>query len=196
MKKLIITFLFFGFMAAASYADDTEIYLGDPDAQTVNPNVLFIFDTSGSMGNNRVTYCEEYGEVTERVCVEPGRWWESCKEHEYQTTTKCLRETTKTRLAITQEAAKKTINNLTGVNLALMQFNDKVSTVDKGGYMDLPMKSIDDQAHRNDVINKINSYKATTWTPIVESVHEAYLYMTGGNVKHAKACVSSGRGGW
>lgn len=196
MKKLIVTFLFFGFMAAASYADDTEIYLGDPDAQTVNPNVLFIFDTSGSMGNS-VTYCEKYGEVTERVCVEPGRWGR-CNKHEDQTTTKCLRSTTKTRLAITQEAAKKTINNLSGINLALMQFNDKApSSRDPhhGGYMDLPMKSIDEQTHRNNVVDKINSYRATTWTPLVESVHEAYLYMTGGNVKHAKACVGSGRGG-
>lgn len=221
MKRYNLTLLILMLLSAFSFADDTEVYLGNPDANSIKPNVLFIFDTSGSMGKN-VTYCEEYGTRVTDVCdkwenttCKTRDWWGSCIRWN-QTCTRprqvieedvCLKNTTKTRLQITQEAAQKTIQNLSGVNLALMQFNDKHvedkvvpcfsggrwyencsanGSKDHGGYMDYPMKSIDDASHRQGLIDRINSYTANTWTPIVESVHEAYLYMTGSNAKYAK----------
>ena len=40
------------FSATETFADDLEIYLGSADEQvTYDPNVLFIMDTSGSMGS-------------------------------------------------------------------------------------------------------------------------------------------------
>src|SRR5688572_9021498 len=35
--------------AAAAHADDTEIFVGQANASGVQPNILLVFDTSGSM---------------------------------------------------------------------------------------------------------------------------------------------------
>lgn len=150
MKLYWLALLMFSFISVGAHADDTEIYLGNPNAQTVKPNIIFIFDTSGSMKN---------------VVSGSGG---------------------KTRLKITQDAAIDTINGLSGVNLALMQFNIYDNSQHRGGFFELPMKSIDDATHKADVINKIGGFQAKTWTPIVETVHEAYLYYSGEKVKHAK----------
>src|SRR5690554_955349 len=199
MRKFL--FVLLALFSSLSVADDIEIYLGNPDANQVRPNVLFIFDTSGSMREN-VNICSETKTRTveqcikrERVCTGSGRnrsCSNQCVEYESYEEEYCARSTTKTRLAITQEAAKNTIENLSGINLALMQFDDKTSGNHSGGYMDMPMKSIDNTSHKQGLLSRINSYSASTWTPIVEAVHEAYLFMTGGNVKHAKGSVSCG----
>ncbi len=55
-KKLILSLasaLYILLSATPLYADDTELYTGiTPGAITARPNVLFIIDTSGSMGTN------------------------------------------------------------------------------------------------------------------------------------------------
>jgi len=147
MKKYGFIFFVLGLLNALAQADDTEVYLGDPNAVTAKPNVLFVFDTSGSMKDS-------------------------------------VKGTGKTRLQVTQEAAKNTINNLSGINIALMQFNHK--RTGEGGVMSLPMGSVDDATHKQNLINTINGYKANGGTPIVESIHEAYLYMTGDLVKYGR----------
>ena len=50
MKLYWITLIAFGLLSGKLFADDTEIYLGTADR--VNPNVIFIFDTSGSMAES------------------------------------------------------------------------------------------------------------------------------------------------
>ena len=155
MKPHWILLLLFSLIAATTQADDTEIYLGSPNSNTVKPNVVFIFDTSGSM---------ETGLDGRR----PPRSGEK-------------------RLDVTKRAAINTINNLSGVNLSLMQFN--IHNNDHGGFVEVPMKSIDNPNHKQDIINKINTFGHTTWTPMVESVHEAYLYLTGGDVKYGNKRV-------
>ena len=54
MKKLISSFtstVLFGCIAFSAIGDDLDIYLGNADsAVTYNPNVIFIMDSSGSMG--------------------------------------------------------------------------------------------------------------------------------------------------
>lgn len=178
MKKLTSLIWLVCFLSVNAFADDTEVYLGNPDANTVKPNVLFIFDTSGSMANK---VCIE--ESSESVCAGGyntwngfvcTRWKKACKVE-------------KSRLQITQEAAKKTLNKLSGINVGLMQFNDKYSGSNYGGYIDLPVRDLDDNNHRNAVLQQIDKYQALTWTPITETVHEAYLYMTGQEVKYGKS---------
>src|SRR5690554_2405211 len=172
MKLYWLRLLLIGLVCVGAHADDTEIYLGNPNAETVKPNIVFIFDTSGSMrGDVTSSPKKKYIDVQ---C----NWWGECSEVE--------RWRYPTRLEITQDAAIDTINSLSGVNLALMQFNIHDSSQHRGGFFELPMKSIDDQNHKNNIINKIKGFTPETWTPIVETVHEAYLYYTGGKVKHAK----------
>src|SRR5690554_7963552 len=154
MKPYWLTLILIGLVSVSAHADDTEIYLGNPNSQSVKPNIVFIFDTSSSM---KTTVASSGGQ---------------------------------SRLQVTQAAAIDTINGLSGVNLALMQFYTKDTSKHRGGFFEEPMKSIDDPNHKTAIVDKINGFSAKTYTPIVETVHEAYLYYTGGKVKHAKNGVS------
>ncbi len=145
MKIYWSSIIAFGLLSSSALADDTEIYLGT--ANRVNPNVIFIFDTSGSM----------------RTAVG-----------------------NETRLSIVKRAAKDTIKDISGINLALMEFDDKTSYQDNGGYLSTAMKSIDDDAHRTNINNTIDGYVPSTWTPIVETVDEALRYFRGEDVNYGK----------
>ena len=50
LNTLLCSFCFTLSFGTAVLADDTDIYLGDPDASIVRPNILFVLDTSDSMG--------------------------------------------------------------------------------------------------------------------------------------------------
>src|SRR5690606_17717043 len=82
MKLYWLTIIAFGLMSGKLFADDTEIYLGTPDR--VNPNVIFIFDTSGSMADSAGS---------------------------------------ESRLQLVKRAAIDTINDISGINIALMRYN-------------------------------------------------------------------------
>lgn len=146
MKHHYLTVLMASSLSLPLLADDTEIYLGTADR--VNPNVVFIFDTSGSMGN------DAGGE---------------------------------SRLSITQRAARDTLANISGINIALMQFNN-ITSQHHGGLFDLPMRNINEEDHREDVLDQIDDYQALgyTLTPITESVHEAFRFFQGEPILYAQ----------
>src|SRR5690554_1898179 len=100
MKPYWLTLILIGLVSVSAHADDTEIYLGNPNSQSVKPNIVFIFDTSSSM---KTTVASSGGQ---------------------------------SRLQVTQAAAIDTINGLSGVNLALMQFNTKDTSKHRGGFLD------------------------------------------------------------
>lgn len=182
MKSRYFLILIFSFIASSAWADDTEVYLGNPDAQKVKPNVLFIFDTSGSMQNK---LCDQWDEKDERVCQGGFDWrgrWDSCLAYTTQKVKYCKKQSSLSRLQVTQNAAKKSIDNLTGVNLALMQFNNVI--YGDAGLMKMPMKSVDDPTHKDNLKQTIDGFQANSATPIVESTHEAYLFMTGGKAAY------------
>ena len=55
-SSLLMAFCVGLLSGTGAFADDTEIYLGTNQGQSVaKPNVLFILDTSGSMGTNVTT---------------------------------------------------------------------------------------------------------------------------------------------
>src|SRR5690554_6022519 len=179
MKLYWLRLLLISLVCVGAHADDTEIYLGNPNATTAKPNIIFIFDTSGSMNtevastpliNAKASYCVSSGWFG---CTKYG--WKDVKRHQ-------------TRLEVSREAAIDTIQGLSGVNLALMEFN-----YTSGGRFVLPMKPLDFEypngssgtlTHKEKIIDEIKDLTAVGATPMVESVHEAYLYLTGGDVKH------------
>src|SRR5690554_3284652 len=181
MKKYIFMLVLLAF-AGSLQADDTEIYLGNANNNTVKPNIVFIFDTSGSMGESvtRDGKCLE----------ETGYWTGKGKKRRWVSTgtieVDCKIDTGETRLEVTKRAAIDTINDLSGVNLALMQFNRHHQSYGHGGFLNLPMKSVDDSTHKSNLISTINSLPANANTPMVESVHEAYKYYRGDDVKYGK----------
>lgn len=91
VRLLTCTAAVFSLLPLFVQADDTEIYTGIADRDA--PNVIFIMDTSGSMGWNN--------SGNERPARNPDE----------------------SRLAQVQEAAIDTINNTDGINIALMQFD-------------------------------------------------------------------------
>src|SRR5690554_6661693 len=51
MNKWLISTLLLSLASSMLMADDTEIYVGNPSQNTIKPNIVFIFDTSGSMAD-------------------------------------------------------------------------------------------------------------------------------------------------
>src|SRR5690554_4178761 len=187
MKLYWLRLLLIGLVCVGAHADDTEIYLGNPNSQSVKPNIVFVFDTSGSMKEEltRTGVCQvaQYEDVWVPIIGSIGYWRKVFTGYVDEP---CEIGTGETRLEVSKKAAVDTINNLSGVNIALMKFNEKHPTYGHGGYFLLPMKSVDDADHKSSLIDKINSLPANANTPMVESVYEAYQYYTGGTVKYGK----------
>ncbi|MDH5570752.1 MAG: PilC/PilY family type IV pilus protein [Gammaproteobacteria bacterium] len=62
------------------YADDTEVYINNPSSTGINPNVLFIVDTSGSMGFNTVATPPAYDPTvtyTGGTCLTTRFYWDA-----------------------------------------------------------------------------------------------------------------------
>src|SRR5690554_1346701 len=109
MKKYIFMLVLLAF-AGSLQADDTEIYLGNANNNTVKPNIVFIFDTSGSM-STRVSYEEKY--LEEIIKEENCKYFFGVKYDcdfiptgEYETKTRTV---SKSRLEISKNAAVDTI---------------------------------------------------------------------------------------
>src|SRR5690554_3347901 len=179
MKLYWLRLLLISLVCVGAHADDTEIYLGNPGSQSIQPNIVFIFDTSGSMGYEVAGTTK----VADRAWVCTSSFLGICIKGEMKD---IMRH--QTRLEVTRAAAIDTIEGLSGVNLALMEFN-----YTSGGRFALPMKPLDFEysagssgtlTHKEKIINEIKDLTAVGATPMVESVHEAYLFFTGGEVKH------------
>src|SRR5690554_4510778 len=179
MKLYWLRLLLISLVCVGAHADDTEIYLGNPGSQSIQPNIVFIFDTSGSMGYEVAGTTK----VADRAWVCTSSFLGICLKGEMKN---IMRH--QTRLEVTRAAAIDTIEGLSGVNLALMEFN-----YTSGGRFALPMKPLDFEysagssgtlTHKEKIINEIKDLTAVGATPMVESVHEAYLFFKGGEVKH------------
>jgi type IV pilus assembly protein PilY1 len=77
----------------------------------------------------------------------------------------------KTRIQVAREVLTNLVNNTSGVRFGLMQFNS-----DNGGTL-----VADCGASKETIVNAINGMLATTWTPVSETMVEAWLYFTGDN---------------
>lgn len=87
--------------------------------------------------------------------------------------------TTRTRLQIMQDAATTLLNSSTGVNVGLMRYDAKNA---QGGMVIHAASDI--ATSRNNMIASINSWQAEGYTPLRETLYEAYLYFVGGTVKY------------
>ena len=127
-----------------AYADDTEIFLGQNGTSPTAPNVLFIIDTSGSMGNAPSTG----GSLS--------------------------------KLQIVKDVFNKLIDNTTGINAALMRF-DNHNGNNKGGYFLSPMLSINSTT-RTTLKTQVNGLTAHGNTPLAETMYEAAQFYRGDSV--------------
>ncbi len=85
---------------------------------------------------------------------------------------------TRTRLEIAQEVVTGIIESNPSVDFGLMVFNDNNSTPNGGRVVHKINENMTD-AQRTAVIDTINSLAATTYTPLCETLYEAYRYYAG-----------------
>src|SRR5690606_22780746 len=161
MKLYWLTLIAYGlFTSQFVYADDTEIYRNTENR--INPNVIFLIDTSGSMG------------FRPQDSKKPG--------------TDELSRLDIVRNSVTK--AIKQLSTSEPINLAIMRFDDKGDS--NGGIVMEPFTPTNTEANKNLLINSVNSLISPTTvttanlksnigggTPLTESFWEATRYMLG-----------------
>ncbi len=155
-------FLYTLLASQAVLADDIEIYVTRdlPADQRVRPNILFIIDSSGSMG-------------TEVSGTKPKQ----------------------SRIQVVRQVTKQLIDELKvaeDVNVGIMRFNGN-----DGGKVLQEVKRLtkNNAADMKDVVDDI---PASGNTPLLETFHEAFLYLSGGSPywgKEVLQCVDWDRRG-
>jgi type IV pilus assembly protein PilY1 len=188
------------------YGDDTDLFTA-----RVEPNVLILMDNSASMNeviyhasydpqtaytgtytNGRIYYFMDttyktmeypFNEVSAKLYWGPGdenngvryngnylNWifWHATEEERNNLPQK-------TRIQVAREVLTDIVNNITGIRFGLMNFNSE-----HGG-----AKIADCGASKDTLINAISGMLATTWTPMSESMVEAWYYFTGGEIGDA-----------
>lgn len=158
----------------AATADDTEIYRSS-GSSNVQANVMFIFDTSGSMG-------DPAGDGSNQ-----------------------------TRMQVAKDAAISIIGDteIKNINFGLARFDVVENNVypvegipysldsqlysqgirnerDGGGFIEVPVKDINNDAHRNRLLTAIDELPTNAWTPLVETYDETIRYFKGEDVRYGK----------
>ena len=97
---------------------------------------------------------------------------------------------TLSRITAVKQAVIDMASSVDGVNLGLMRYsnNDPTGSSDtsaSGGYVAAAVADID--KNRSNIISTVNSYSASGYTPLSETLWEAYRYYTGGAVDFGAA---------
>lgn len=154
MKLYWFSLMAYGlFSSHLALADDTEIYRST--SGRINPNVVFVFDTSGSM------IADTNGNIPQL------------------TGNKSRLDITKDA---SKKAIQNLYNEGKGINLAILRFTDKSSgsaTTAEGGYLLTPALDISDSTNVNTIYSAIDSLHGAGGTPMTESLYEAALFLLG-----------------
>lgn len=199
---IVFTYLICLFFTAPSKAEDIELYVNKDVNVDEKPRVLFIFDTSGSMDEEvasagasercfikrrgflwfppyyeQLPSCYEskdsYNEYNEQCYINIGN-------RNYQPS--CVDEVESgTRLEVAKRAVKGLIKDNNDIDFGLMRFNYNAGNEPGGGYV-LARVGTDE----NTLVDRINELPAYGSTPLTETLWEAYLYISGQNLKFAK----------
>ncbi|MBF0471438.1 MAG: hypothetical protein HQL48_08690, partial [Gammaproteobacteria bacterium] len=98
---------------------------------------------------------------------------------------------TLTRLAVVQRVFNDLLDNLSGVNISVMRFDDNDDDgLEDGGFFIMPMAELTDSNRATYQAAVGDGYSPHTdgihdnlgWTPLAETLYESYLFWTGGKV--------------
>lgn len=158
MKLYWSTLIAYGlFNSQLVLADDTEIYRNT--SNRINPNVIFLIDTSGSMAYEADNNSKpETGELSRLDIVKNS--------------------------AIN---AIQKLSTSEPINIAIMRFDNRYptnynSSYYSGGYVTLPFTATNSTSNKNTIINNLKSFNLNNiggGTPITESLTEAARYIRG-----------------
>jgi type IV pilus assembly protein PilY1 len=173
-------------------ADDTDLYVAGVD--NVAPNVLIIFDNSGSMNREMpsveydptYTYPNSLGVDPSSVYYKSGAKWDTVYRESIDLIT-CVdarnalhnygyfngSSENRPRLGVAKGTVQSFINTTNGVRFGAMIFNQA-----EGGRILREIKDMTPQ-NRASLHNGIGQIHADTWTPLAETLYEAGLYFQG-----------------
>jgi len=86
--------------------------------------------------------------------------------------------TTKTRLNIVKEVFSNLMDGISNLNISVMRFDDRSQTANRGGYFVMPMQELT-SANRQSYKDAVNAITAGGFTPLSETLYEAYLFYKG-----------------
>jgi len=88
-----------------------------------------------------------------------------------------------TRIKVARKVVKNVIDTTYGVRLGLMVFNQNGDSGPHGGRVIANIDNLTD-ARRTSLKTLVDSINAETWTPLAETLYEAYRYLGGKDVKY------------
>lgn len=162
-------------LSSALQADDVEIYRAQGSAD-VQPNVMFIFDTSGSMSWSST----EDDDGPSRMSVAKEAALSIIGDETIQNVNLGLARF---------DTVRDQVAPVEGVRYALDQasYNNRdYLTFDGGGLIQVPAKNINDPEHRNRLLSAINELPSNARTPLVETYDETVRYLLGEPVRYGK----------
>jgi type IV pilus assembly protein PilY1 len=96
-----------------------------------------------------------------------------------------------TRLQIMKDVIKNVVDSNTNINIGLVRYDTmQYSTppsANKGGPVIFPMSNIDAAGIRTSFKSQVDSLSAQSYTPLAETMYEAYRYLAGQGVVYGKA---------
>src|SRR5690554_5740393 len=157
--KHFLTLIALGLLSGQfAHADDTEIYRSTDNR--VNPNVVFLIDTSGSMAYRASSDNAPSGGQSSRLDI----------------------------VKNAAKNAIQALDPSLPINISIMRFDERESAGSSnyggayGGYVTLPFTPTDSDNNKNKLISNINNMTLNNiggGTPITESLTEAYRYIKG-----------------
>jgi len=96
----------------------------------------------------------------------------------------------KSRLTIVQEVFASLMNSVQDINIAIMRFDNKYAWYNKGGYFSKEMTPLT-STNQSDFTNVVNSFTPGGYTPLAETLYEAYQYYRGEAVKFGNSTTPS-----
>lgn len=110
---------------------------------------------------------------------------------------------TDTKLNVAKNVVKNLIQSTNGVNFGLMRFNTSeggtfISRSVSGSNYVTTIKNMDDihtgtTTNRAALIDVVNNYTASTWTPLAETMYEALKYFQGDTAKFGTVGLTGGK---
>lgn len=180
-------------------ADDTDIFIGGNINNNERPQVLVIFDNSGSMDRrvskesykpNRIYPKDYYSNPNSNYFVENDDWYyisdysycntyyQTCKGNflnwYYMPNPK--------KIDLAKDAIQSLIRDNPNIDFGLSVFNSNEYSYDVyGGNIFSGVRERNSSQTQN-LINLVVSIQPETWTPLCDTFYEVYRYLTGGSI--------------
>ncbi|MCR4508556.1 PilC/PilY family type IV pilus protein [Pseudomonas sp. 32.2.56] len=178
---LAFSYLFLSLQSGITFADDTEIYLTRelPADQRVRPNIMFVIDTSGSMLNGVPgTNCRALV-VPNNYGSTPQNWCTSTRLPDDRRNNGTLTRMEVVKQVVSQLVDELAVSNDSNIGLARFDSNSN------GGFINVPVGRAATVA--SNFKTQLRSYYASGGTPLLESYHEAALYLRGESPRYGNS---------